>query len=62
MLNDVDRYEFFSGGLEKRAYAAMKVTSLGQLADLTQAMSVGAYTDGALILNPNNLMTMTMMA
>jgi hypothetical protein len=61
MLNDSDRCELFSGNSEKRAYASMKVTSLGQLADLTQAMSAGAYTDGALISNPNNLMIPSMM-
>jgi hypothetical protein len=36
----------FTSGQSKRPYAAMQVSKLGKLADLTQAMFFGMYGDG----------------
>jgi hypothetical protein len=61
MMNDSEQLKDLLGTPDKRSYAAMKVMALGQFADLTQQMTVGPYTDGALISNiGNNLMRMGM--
>jgi hypothetical protein len=45
MLNDQDQQADNFAGLPKKSYSAMKVSQLGDLAGMTEAMVRGAYAD-----------------
>lgn len=48
MIDQPQNADDFSSNSERKPYSKMKVSRLGSLTNLTQAMQAGNYQDGAL--------------